>query len=142
MKIDKKIIISLLTIILIILGVSLLLGYENYSKNKNSSPPTSSKDTTENKIYFPAGGETLIKNQTYTLKWKSSEPTVDIFLIDKSLESSGVSVSLADRVYEVKNIGSYEYKVPENIPDGEYKFTIGKLSSNYFKISSPQVNNQ
>ncbi len=88
-------------------------------------------------ILFPAENTTLIKGKTYTLAWTGTKPSsIAIFLVNKAFEKEGVSVSLADRVYNVPNTGSYRYTVPTNIPEGAYKFEIGTLTSPYFQIKT------
>lgn len=90
----------------------------------------------QNTVIFPKENSKLLKGQTYTLLWTPGSGRTDIFLVDRSLESVGVSVSIADRVYNIENSGQYQYTVPKNIPDGEYKFNIGPLSSPYFEIKT------
>ncbi len=87
-------------------------------------------------ITFPAGGETLIKGQTYTLQWTGGPEPTQIFLIDTSLKSAGASVSISDRIYGIKNTGSYVYKVPTTVKDGIYEFQIGNKTSKTFEIKS------
>jgi hypothetical protein len=91
--------------------------------------------TTKPTILFPAGGETLSKGKEYTLKWTgTTSAKTQIFLINTSLESQGVSVSSVDRIYNIENTGSYTYTIPTTIPDGKYKLQIGQLTSNDFQI--------
>ncbi len=87
-------------------------------------------------IIFPTAESTLVKGQTYTLRWSGGgdEKTIAIFVVDKSLESQGVSVSAGDRVYDVPNTGMYSYTVLPTLKEGEYKLQIGTLTSPYFRI--------
>ncbi len=85
-------------------------------------------------ISYPKSGDILHQGKTYIIKWKGGTGSTDIFLINHAYESEGVSISIADRIYNIANSGSYSYKVPTNIPTGEYKFTIGSLNSEYFDI--------
>src|SRR5581483_8704886 len=62
-------------------------------------------------VIFPAGGETLQRGTSYTLKWQGGDKTVTLFLIDTDLSSVGTSVSIVDRVYNVMNTGSYQYTI-------------------------------
>lgn len=93
------------------------------------------KDTTAH-IFFPTGGEKLIAGKTYKLLWSGQNAPVDIFLVDTSLKSAGVSVSLSDRVYGVKSVGSYEYTIPKTMKPGVYEFQIGTATSKTFTIAS------
>ncbi|HVT01235.1 MAG TPA: Ser-Thr-rich GPI-anchored membrane family protein [Patescibacteria group bacterium] len=87
------------------------------------------------KVNFPKGGETLRKGQTYVIEWQGGpEGDIAIFLQNQAAEKEGVSVSLVDRVYGVNNTGSYNYTIPDNIPNGMYRFQIGNLNSQYFSI--------
>lgn len=109
-----------------------------YSTQKNKShlgaSPTPASN--EQSITFPKGGETLTSGKTYTLKWAGGPNPTQIFLINRDLEKEGVSVSLADRIYNIANTGSYDYVIPENIPAGNYKFEIGNIISATFRIES------
>ena len=85
-------------------------------------------------IIFPSGNENFVVGQTYILKWSGGPDTIQIFLVDTSLKSQGVSVSLADRIYGIKNTGSYDYLVPANLKPGVYEFQIGNQTSKTFQI--------
>ncbi len=87
-------------------------------------------------VIFPSGGESLVAGQKYTLKWSGGPDTTQIFLVDKDLKLIGASVSITDRVYNIKNTGSYEYTIPKTVKPGEYEFQIGDATSNTFNIVS------
>jgi hypothetical protein len=88
-------------------------------------------------IIFPKSGDTLTSGNKYTLKWQGvGNGTTQIFLVDTDLESQGESVAIVDRIYNVKNTGSYDYSVPSTVKPGNYKFEIGNLTSGIFKIES------
>lgn len=99
--------------------------------NKNYSVE---KATSDVKIIYPKGGETFNKGGTYKFKWNGGEDAVNIFLTDKALESLGVSASIADSVYDIKNKGFYDYTFSKKLPTGTYKLEIGNAESGYFKV--------
>lgn len=105
------------------------------SDSVSAASPSSSPG--EMRIIFPKAGEKLETGRSYTLKWTGGDSTVTIFLIDSSLESTGASVSISDRIYGIKNTGSYDYTPPKRLEPGTYKISIDTASSNYFKIVSP-----
>lgn len=101
--------------------------------------PTPGQTTSIESISFPKGGEILKQGNAYLLKWTdadTSTTTTQIFLIDTALEAEGASASISDRVYAVPDTGSYQYVIPESLPDGIYKFEIGTLLSLPFTVSS------
>lgn len=103
--------------------------------SENEAAPSEVRTSDTGYFLFPKGGERLIKGRTYTLKWKgNTDSTVTLFLIDSSLESEGVSVSIADRIYGIPNKGTYRYRFPERIKAGTYKFQVGKAESGYFQV--------
>ncbi len=133
MKRKHYIVIALVVVFLL----SLLLIYNTFALNLTKDhSSTEAQNASSEKIIFPAGGETLQKGEQYTLEWTPGNGKTQIFLKDTSLETQGESVSIADRVYNIDNAGRYEYTIPQHIPDGTYKFEIGTLTSNTFKISS------
>ncbi len=85
-------------------------------------------------VKFPSGGEKLVAGKTYTLKWKGGPNPIQIFLVDTALVTQGESVSIADRVYNIPNTGSYEYTIPTAVQDSTYEFEIGDMRSKTFKI--------
>ncbi len=99
--------------------------------NKNYSVE---KATSDVKIIYPKGGEIFKKGGAYELEWTGGGETIDVFLIDKALESQGVSVSSADRVYGIKNEGNYTYAFSKKLPTGTYKFDIGNSETGYFSV--------
>jgi hypothetical protein len=144
----KRFLITIIVLVLLAVAAYLLLQNNHttslptpvptptLSQVTSSPSATLSPTITEQSFSFPKGGEKLIKGQTYTLKWSGGHDTTTLFLIDKSLESQGVSVSITDHVYNLKNTGSFDYTVPATIQDGTYKFQLDKLTSNYFTIAS------
>lgn len=121
-------------IIIILLVILALLSL--YFFNLKSNIPTSS-DTAVEQIIFPKGNEELTKGETYALKWVGGGNPIQIFLIDTALKPQGASVSVADRIYNVENKGTYEYVVPQTVPNGVYEFQIGNRTSATFQIVSP-----
>lgn|GEM_PF-5034850 len=125
---------------LLILSVTACMHQPNTQKqalsNENIDTESSSL-TSKIAITFPKSGEGLVKGETYALRWTGGDSTVTIFLIDSSMETNGVSVSIADRIYGVENRGIYEYTIPNRLDDGSYKFEIGTAKSAYFKVISP-----
>lgn len=93
--------------------------------------------TGRNVFIFPTSRDTLVKGKTYTIRWEGGPQLIqEMDLVNKALEKEGVSVSLADRFYNIENTGSYSVTIPSNIPDGLYKIQAGPMSSEYFKIQS------
>ncbi len=99
--------------------------------NKNYSVD---KVTSNLKIIFPKGGETFKKGGSYELKWTGGDSIINFFLIDKALESLGVSASIAQRVYNVKNKGSYNFTFSKKLPTGNYRLEIENQTTDYFKV--------
>jgi hypothetical protein len=122
---------TLLFAFLILITAFFLLQVRSFSNPLNINPYTTQP---ENAVTFPTSGTILKLGKTYTIKWKATPGYTDVFLINHAYESAGVSVSIADRVYNIPDNGSLQYTVPKNIPTGEYKFTIGNLNSEYFEI--------
>lgn len=87
-------------------------------------------------IIFPQGGERLLKGKSYDLKWSGGQDDISIFLIDTSTKSVGLSVSIVDRVYGIKNVGSYKYTIADNLKEGTYEFQIGDSTSEPFEVVS------
>lgn len=84
---------------------------------------------------FPTAKDTLVKGQTYTLTWTGGPPTIEaMYLVNRALQKEGVSVSIADRAFNIQNTGSYEFTVPTNIPSGQYQIQAGTLTSDYFEV--------
>jgi hypothetical protein len=119
---------SPIVLIIIIVGIITLVV--------NRPQPNTNKPTASDPITISAPEDKAIKGKTYTIRWVAGSGTTDIFLVNKALESEGVSVSLADRVYSVDNDGEYTYTFPKNIPDGEYRFQIGNEASGYFSVAN------
>ena len=118
-------------IVLFVFAIVILLVLQTQAKNIFNTNPY---HITTREITFPTSKDVLVEGKTYELKWTPKEGTTDLFLINKELESEGVSVSIADRKYDINNTGKLNYKVPANIPTGEYKITIGDITSEYFEI--------
>ncbi len=118
----------------LIVGIALFIGLV-VNKPVNVPAKKTAAPSTSNPIPFPASGDNLIKGRAYEIKWIPGSGMIDIFLINRSLESEGVSASIADRIYNIPNSGQYSYRVPTNIADGEYKLQIGEITSKYFNVS-------
>jgi hypothetical protein len=88
----------------------------------------------------PISNQQLEIGQTYSVKWQGGSDLVSLYLIDKSLESQGASVSKADKIDNIKNTGSFNYQIP-NDPSGDYEICIGDRDqtgcSGYFTINKP-----
>lgn len=125
---------------IIVIGIlfitALLIGYFLSSQKKPTPESPTTESQPNNKITSPVSGETWVKGETYTVSWTGGKKGEALFLIDTALEKDGVSISLADRVYDISDTASYTYTVPENIPDGKYKVQIAGLTSGEFAISS------
>ena len=120
----------------LIIFITIILLIVVVGKTQPQAPTTkSAKPTESNPVSYPAGGDTLKKGKNYVIRWMPGNGKTDIFLINHMLESEGVSVSIADRIYNIDDYGQYNYRVPTNIPDGEYKFQIGDLTSKYFTVT-------
>ncbi len=99
---------------------------------KKSSCP----EPISSRVLFPSGGEHLVAGKTYTLLWSGGTDPVQVFLIDTALKSAGVSVSISDRIYNLKNTGSYSYTIPKTMKPGIYELQIGDTTSDTFTIGS------
>lgn len=88
------------------------------------------------KITTPKGGENLTAGKKLTLVWSGGSDPIHIFLVDTSLKSTGVSASIVDSVFSIKNNGTYEYTLPLNLKTGTYEFQIGTNTSNTFTINA------
>lgn len=122
---------QILVIFLILTSLFFISKVQNLANPLNLTLYTTQP---ENAVIFPQAGDRLQLGKTYTITWKAKTGTTDIFLINHAYESAGVSVSIADRIYNIPNNGSFNYTIPKNIPVGSYKFTIGNLNSEYFEI--------
>lgn len=100
-------------------------------ENKNYSVE---KVTSSVKIISPKGGEIFSKGGTYKLRWNGGEEKINILLIDKALENLGVSASIAQEVYDIKNTGSYDFSFSKKLPTGTYRLEIGNSDTDYFKV--------
>lgn len=136
----KRNLLALIIIVALVLVAAWLWKTKGSQTNLNLQPtPTPTATTSTSQVIFPTSSDTLSEGQTYTLKWSGGPNPIQIFLINQSLESQGQSVATSDRVYGIKNTGSYNYTVPTNLTPGSYKFEIGNLSSDYFQIASGRV---
>lgn len=96
-------------------------------------------------LSYPNGGEILKKEQTYDIKWQSSDlSSITIKLMDYSSSQSGTYYhSIANDINAL--LGNYYWLIPSNIPSGShYKIRIGNettidYSDNYFTIEAPVV---
>lgn len=120
--------------------VALLLITLFVFSKKPASPIAFTTTTQSNEMQFlyPSQNQTLVKGETYRIKWVGGPKHIDaLYLVDTALEKDGVSISLADRIYNFTNEGYFDYTVPSYLPNGEYLFEIGDNKSNTFKIVSP-----
>jgi len=134
---NKKTLVGIIVVLVILVAAFGIFQFSKTQKNPSSSTITPTPTQSQSKITFPKGGEKLTKGQSYTLTWTGGGNQVQIFLIDTSLESQGESVSEVDKLYGISNSGSYDYKIPDDIKDGTYKFEIGTMTSKPFQIVSP-----
>lgn len=105
------------------------------------------------KVFFPQGGESLIKGRTYMLKWEAPESWKAVnLLLYKGNTCSFSSITknkICGRGYplsptpptalvlDVPNIGTLEWTVPTSLPDGnDYWITIQDPSYLPFVIQS------
>ncbi len=131
-------------LIVVIVVISAIILYDSNKQEHSTPTPTptivsSSPTPVRNQIIFPAGGETLIPGNSYTLKWEGGGKTISIFLVATASAAKGTSVSIVDRISAVMNTGSYQYSLPKNLRSGNYYFQIGDIKSNLFMISSGLV---
>jgi hypothetical protein len=126
---------GIIAIIIILAGVVVfLINFKDYDFQNIIQNATPTPQTSMSGITFPKEGDTLISGQKYTLKWSKGEGQTQIFLVNAALESQGESVAVSDRIYNVKDSGTYEYTVSENLTPGKYRFEIGNLTSGVFSI--------
>lgn len=140
------ILIANLALMMFVAAWKMFVAAWNSSPQNKNLDATASKDSITDaadsqthskiKIRFPQGDEKFIRGKTYTLKWTGGDSTLTIFLVDSSLQSIGVSVSLSDRKYHVENTGTFEYTFPDRLEEGAYKFEIGTAFSKYFQVVS------
>lgn len=123
-----KTIISLAVVAFILLGAWYVVRGNEEEKADNTIRSASST------ILFPAGNERLRQGETYVLSWTGGEDPIQIFLIDRSLKGEGVSVSIVDRVYGIRNEHMYSYTIPKDMKPGDYEFQIGSETSKPFTI--------
>lgn len=119
-------------------------GQKQQSHNKNNvqeNNKTHLSSVNNDSVYFiyPKGGEVFIIGKTYTLKWSGKTDTsAALFLIDSSLESKGVSVSISDRVYDIPQTGGEKYRFSQRLKPGTYKFQLGRAESDYFQVKAKE----
>lgn len=129
-------------VLLIVFGMFLmfvLIGLSFFvmsmGKAFDSAELTLESQSGKNAFIYPTSKDILIKGKTYTLLWEGGPPTIEqLDLVNRAYEKEGVSVSLVDRFYNLENTGSYKVTIPTEIPDGQYKFQIGPMASEYFII--------
>jgi hypothetical protein len=129
--------IRIILFILIVIGVGALLTQKYWVPKlvyQILQSETKATEGSKEKIIFPIGKEKLVAGQTYTLKWSGGPDPMQIFLVDTSLKSIGTSVSISDRMYNIKNVGSYDYEIPAQLKPGIYEFQIGDQTSKTFEI--------
>lgn len=129
--------------ILIVMAMFLILGLigltfiiAGFGKDYESIELSSLEQTQQQQSFiFPKANDTLEKGKTYTLKWQGGPPTIEaMYLVNRAFQKEGVSVSIADRAFNIQNTGSYEFTIPTNIPSGQYQIQAGSLTSDYFDI--------
>jgi len=129
--------IRIILLILIIIGVGALCTQKYWVPKLVYHILQSETKATEGskvKIIFPAGKEKIAIGDFCNIKWTGGPDPMQIFLVDTSLKSIGTSVSISDRIYNIKNTGSYIYQIPTNLKLGTYEFQIGDQTSNTFEI--------
>ncbi len=127
----------LIIVSVIVFGLAYIIY--TFNQPKNNTPIQVPVDDIKNTVIFPVQGDILVKGFPYHLEWEiidAPKESIAIFLIDASLEQQGESVSISDRVYDIPNIGTYDYSIPTNLPEGTYKLRIGKMDSGYFRVLS------
>ena len=105
-----------------------------------ASSTDSSTATTTIDITSPVAGNQWLGGGTYTVTWNGGlDNTVSLMLVDKSLESSGGSVSKVWSTDGIPNTGTYSFSIPLNL-NGTYRFYINDSRSygwsDYFSITS------
>lgn len=93
------------------------------------------------KVFYPNGGETLIKGQTYDIRWEGKIDSLDdidisIYKGNNCYFNTSYNTQICGSLYEVgypnkagviqtKNTGSYLLTLPNELPDGDdYRFTV------------------
>ncbi len=112
---------------------------QSSSTNLIASSTDSSTATTTIDITSPVAGNQWLGGGTYTVTWNGGlDNTVSLMLVDKSLESSGGSVSKVWSTDGIPNTGTYSFSVPSNL-NGTYRFYINDSQSygwsDYFSIT-------
>lgn len=128
--------------LLIILGMLIMfvvigIGFfaMNMNKKYDNVELSLKNANSKNMFIFPTSKDTLIKGQSYTIRWDGGPATIEqLDLVNRAYEKEGVSISLVDRFYNFENKGFYEVTIPTEIPDGQYKFQMGPMSSEYFNL--------
>lgn len=85
---------------------------------------------------FPKGGETLVKGNTYTIRYQGGSQAISIYLVSQVIEPNKITASIKDRIYDIKNTGSYTYQVPQKLDNGAYRLIIGDDMSSDFLVTS------
>ena len=90
-------------------------------------------------IIAPYANAVWLRGQIYSIEWRGGSAKVGLFLIDKSLEATSVSLSQIERLM-VDNEGGYLYTVPRELKPGIYKWCIDRdmirdwVCTDYFTI--------
>lgn len=125
----------ILAFFLIFSLIGLTFFVANLGKTYDSIEIKLENPNPNNSFIFPTNADTLYKGETYTLRWNGGPQTIQqLDLVNRAYEKEGVSVSLVDRFYNLENTGSYKVTIPTELPAGQYKFQMGPMSSEYFKI--------
>lgn len=109
-----------------------------YEKNSLSSfVKGACVSSTFSQIVFPKGDVSFTQGKKYTLKWVGGPETISIFLIDTSVKPGSTTGSIVDKIYNIKNTGSYEYTFSSKLKPGIYEVQIGNSTSDEFKLVKP-----
>ncbi|EKD93322.1 MAG: hypothetical protein ACD_28C00179G0006 [uncultured bacterium] len=76
----------------------------------------------------PRGDDQWEKGESYRIRWSGGPEQVSLFFKDTALAEQGASVSITERITNIKNEGVYEYTVPSDLNPGWYRWCL--LASN------------
>lgn len=87
------------------------------------------------KVTAPNGGETYFVGRALTVKWESSGLTGDvkIWLTDNR---GGWPVKSISPVMGARNVGSFSWVVPEDVPPGEYRINVALFQDDKYRDMS------
>ncbi|GEM_PF-5574852 len=82
-------------------------------------------------IIQPIANDIWKLGETNTVRWTGGAPQVSLFLIEKSMETTGASVSIAERIQNIENTSSYDVVLMSTFKSGEYKWCLDDIEGAY-----------